>query len=92
MATKEWVEAATICHKFRKLSCIADAGAKLFWFVFVFVAQFDFIDVCLSLTKLNGNLSRNQGPLSCGSFEDIIDEVKIEFLLLYDLNTSKNLD
>ena len=44
------------------------------------------------LTKLNGNLSRNQGPLSCGNFEDIIDEVKIEFLLLYDLNTSKNLD
>lgn len=51
MATKEWVEAATICHKFRKLSCIADAGAKLFWFVSVFVAQFDFIDVCLSFNK-----------------------------------------
>ena len=51
MATKEWVEAATICHKFRKLSCIADASAKLFWFVSVFVAQFDFIDICLSFNK-----------------------------------------
>ena len=48
MATKDWVETATICHKFRKLSCVADSGAKLFWFVFVFVAQFDFIDICLS--------------------------------------------
>ena len=48
MATKDWVETATICHKFRKLSCVAESGAKLFWFVFVFVAQFDFIDICLS--------------------------------------------
>ena len=33
------------------LSCVADAAAKLFLFVFVFVARLDFIDVFLSFNK-----------------------------------------
>lgn len=72
------------------LSCVADAAAKLFLFVFVFVAHFDFIDFFSVLTKFNSNPLRNMRPLSCGNFENIIDED--EFILLYDLDTSKNSD
>ena len=68
------------------LSCVADAAAKLFWFVFVLLLRFTFIKTFVSVfSKLNGNVLA-----VCISFEEIIDED--EFLLLYDLNTSKNLD
>ena len=68
------------------LRCVADAAAKLFWFVFVLLLRFTFIKTFVSVfTKLNGNLLA-----VCISFEEIIDED--EFLLLYHLNTSKNLD
>ena len=68
------------------LSCVADAAAKLFWFVFVLLLRCTFIKTFVSVfTKLNGNLLA-----VCIGFEEIIDED--DFLLLYDLNTSKNLD
>ena len=58
------------------LSRVADAAAKLFWFVFVLLLRITFIKTFVSVfTRLDGNLLA-----VCISFEEIINQD--EFLLL----------
>ena len=69
-------------REIRKLSCKVDAVAVLFWFFFR-------SSVCLSVT-LMATFRETRDLLAVAYFEDIIDED--EFILLFDLNSSKNLD
>ena len=84
-AAIKWVEAATFWREYRKLNCEVDAAAVLFRLVgFLFS-----LSVCLLVTFM-ATFRETPNLLAEACFKDIIDEV--EFIFLYDLNSSKNVD
>ena len=86
MAAREWVETASSWSKIRIFTLALkwrQATAVLLSFS---VVQLDFVD----FTSIMITFREVRDLLAVACFEDIIDED--EFVLLWDFNTSKNLD
>ena len=84
MAAREWVETASSRREIRTLSLRRSGGERL-----LFCLRFQWSNLTF-FVDFTTRIGKVRDLLAVACFEDIIDED--EFLLLWDFNTSKNLD
>ena len=82
-----WVETASSWREIRILSSCRRGGE---WWLFCFRFQWSNLTLFVDFTGIMATFREVRDLLALTCFEDIIDEY--EFLLLWDLYTSKNLD
>ena len=87
MAVREWVRPPPLGAKFRTLSWRSGGKGRLFRLLRLLWSNLTFF---VDFTSIMATFREVRDLLAVACFEDIIDEE--EFLLLWDLNTSKNLD
>ena len=88
MAAREWVETASSWREIRIFKLALKRRPATVVLLSFSVVQFDFQFV--DFTSIMATFREVRDLLAVACFEDIIDED--EFLLLWDFNTSKNLD